>query len=31
MGGEVGKKTHEKEMDNHSVLWRQMADFETLC
>ena len=27
MRGEVGKKTHKKEKDNPSFLWRRMADF----
>ena len=25
--GEVGKRTSKKEMNNHSFLWRNMADF----
>ena len=27
MRGEVEKKNPKKDMDNHSILWRHMADF----
>ena len=30
MRGEVEKKNPKKDMDNHSILWRHMADFLSL-